>query len=307
LGGVLVLPSVAEASRLLGLLGAAPEDRDETLAARPDPEDHPELWRHLERCHQDLLSNMGTGLPTGGYRGFPAMPADSGPVGLHLYVWLYLAVLPETLRYHGERGVDRRRSWQTLSALGATMAEHRSVHGRGGVGRFDQWCPPLQFRGAEYRLGRLVYDRARGARPDGTTGFLLNLHIPAAAPLSPESCDESLELAREFFSRHFPEEPVSHVVCHSWLLDPQLTEYLPERSNIVRFLRRFALEQPASGDQDNADGDMLGYLFGRPSGDDRITADLLADLPRGTSLQRAYVAHLRSGRHWQARTGRIVF
>jgi hypothetical protein len=43
------------------------------------------------------------------------------------------------------------------------------------------------------------------------------------------------DLAREFFGHHFPDEPVSHFVCHSWLLDPQLVEYLPERSNIVRF------------------------------------------------------------------------
>lgn len=249
---------------------------------------------------------MGSGLPANGYRGFPAMPADAGPVALHLYVWLYLAVLPETLRYHAERGIDRRRSWETLSTLGPMMAEHRSVHGLSGIGRFGQWCPPLKFQGAEYRLGRLEYDRGRGECPDGTAGFLLNIHIPSGASLSPGSCDESLGLARVFFGHHFPDEPVSHFVCHSWLLDPQLTEYLPERSNIVRFLHRFKLKQLTSGDQDHADGDMLEYVFGRPSQRGPVTASLLADLPQETSLQRAYVAHLQSGWHWHARTGWIV-
>jgi hypothetical protein len=306
-GDVLALPPDAEAARLLERLGASPDDRDGALAARPDPRQHPEPWRHLERCYENVISHMGAGLPAAGYRGFPAMPADGGPVQLHLYVWLYLAVLPETLRYHDERGVDRRTSWETLSSLGATMAEHRAVHGCGGIGGFDQWCPPLQFRGAEYRLGRLVYDRGRGRCSDGTTGFLLNLHIPAAGPLTPDLCDGSLDRARVFFGRFFPEEPVSSFVCHSWLLDPQLAEYLPERSNIVRFLRRFEVEQPASGDPDRADGDMLGYLFGRPSQSVPIAPELLADLPRETSLQRAYVAHLESGRHWYARTGWIAF
>jgi hypothetical protein len=44
---VLELPSNAEAAQLLERLGASSEDRDEALAARPDPREHPELWRHL--------------------------------------------------------------------------------------------------------------------------------------------------------------------------------------------------------------------------------------------------------------------
>jgi hypothetical protein len=133
------------------------------------------------------------------------------------------------------------------------------------------------------------------------------MHIPSGASLSPRSCDESLDLARVFFGRHFPDEPVSHFVCHSWLLDPQLTEYLPERSNIARFLHRFELQPLASGEQDPSDGDMLEYLFGRPSQSGPVTAGLRAELPQDTSLQRAYVAHLQSGRHWHARTGWMVF
>ncbi|MDT0444382.1 acyltransferase domain-containing protein [Streptomyces johnsoniae] len=304
---MLELPSNAEAARLLERLGARAVDRAETLAARPDPRKHRELWRHLEGCYGDLMSRMGSGLPVDGYRGFPAMPVDANSVALHLYVWLYLAVLPETLRYHAERGIDRATSWETLSTLGPMMAEHRAVHGLGGIGRFGQWCPPLKFRGAEYRLGRLEYDRGRGELPDGTTGFLLHLHIPSGAPLSPEACDVSFDLAREFFGRHFPDEPVSYLVCHSWLLDPQITEYLPERSNIVRFLRRFELKPFISDDQEHADGDMLEYIFGRPSQSDPVTDGLLTELPQDTSLRRAYTAHLRSGRHWHARTGRIVF
>jgi hypothetical protein len=81
---VLELPSNAEAAQLLERLGASSEDRDEALAARPDPREHPELWRHLERCHHDVTSSMGSERPADGYRGFPVMPTDAGPVALHL-------------------------------------------------------------------------------------------------------------------------------------------------------------------------------------------------------------------------------
>ncbi|MQA82521.1 MAG: hypothetical protein GEV10_29350 [Streptosporangiales bacterium] len=306
MGHALELPSNMEAARLLRWLGASPEDREEALAARPDPRGHPGLWRHLEDCYRDVISHMGSGLPPSGYHGFAAMAAAADPVALHLYVWLYLAVLPETLRYHADRGIDDGTSWETLSNLGSMMAQHRSVHGVGGVGRFGQWCPPLRFRGAEYQLGRLAYDRGYGECPDGTTGLLLNMHIPSGAPLSPGSCDESLDQAREFFGRHFPDEPVTSLVCHSWLLDPQLHEYLPQQSNIARFAQRFELKPRETDDDDRSDGDMLQYVFGRPSQSDPVTSDLLAELPRDTSLRRAFVAHLRSGRHWHARSGWIA-
>ncbi|MFB6718669.1 hypothetical protein ACFCV3_00825 [Kribbella sp. NPDC056345] len=37
--------------------------------------------------------------------------------------------------------------------------------------------------------------------------------------------------------------------------------------------------------------------------DGALTADDLARVPRGTTLQRAFVSHLRSGRHFHVRTG----
>lgn len=262
------------------------------------------MWRQLEGCYHDLTSHMGAALPADGYRGFPAM-VGTDLVTLHLYVWLYLAVLPETLRYHAERGVDERTSWETLSNLGSLMATHRSVHGLGGIGKFGQWCPPLRFRGAEYQLGRLAFDRGYGEYPAGTAGFVLNMHIPAGEPLSPDACDESLDRARRFFKRHFPDEPVAYFVCHSWLLDPQLNECLSPQSNIVHFQQRFELKPQPPCEESCSDGDILEYIFGRPSQRDPVTPDQLAELPRDTSLRRAYVAHLQSGRHWHAYSGWI--
>lgn len=303
---MLVLPDDDVAVRRLQRLGVSARDRADVLAARPDPYHHPELWDQLERCHHTLTSQMGFGLPASGYEGFPAIPLESGPVGLHLYVWLYLSVLPEVRRFHASRGVADEVSLTTLAELGPAMEAHRAIHGVSGVGRFGQWCPPLRFRGAEYSLGRLVYDRGRGELPNVDIGFLLNVHIPSGEPLTSESCDDSFRQALDFFGRHFVDEPVSAFVCHSWLLDPQLAEYLPADSNIVRFQRRFEMKPLKQSTADrNSDTDILEYVFGKVIDRSDITGDVLDSLPDDTTMRRAFIGHLRSGRHWQGRTGWI--
>jgi hypothetical protein len=119
----------------------------------------------------------------------------------------------------------------------------------------------------------------------------LDIHIPEDGPLSPAVCDESFAAARPFFATHFGVEHDS-ARCRSWLLDDQLTEYLPPTSNIVRFQRRFQ----ATGQAEDGDHDILEFVFRRHPAD-------LSELPQTTALQRAIVAHLRSGRHWRISSG----
>jgi hypothetical protein len=120
----------------------------------------------------------------------------------------------------------------------------------------------------------------------------LGTHIPETGPLTPEACDASFRRAREFFARHFPEESYPIATCGSWLLDPQLAEYLPATSNIMRFQRRFHLT-PVSWD---ADREIVEFVF-------RRSKPQLDELPQETTLQRAIVQHLRAGRHWFGRSG----
>jgi hypothetical protein len=81
-------------------------------------------------------------------------------------------------------------------------------------------------------------------------------------------------------------------VCHSWLLDPQLAEYLPPKSNIIQFQRRF---QPAYQPKPDDHG-ILRFVFGQ-AGIDRASA------PRRTRLERAVLDHLDAGRHWHGGAG----
>jgi hypothetical protein len=125
---------------------------------------------------------------------------------------------------------------------------------------------------------------------------VLAVHVPASSgPLTPEACDASFGRARAFSARHFPEERYALAVCHSWLLDEQLGEYLPDDANIIRFQRRFrAAYRPAAGD-----ATVLRCVFGQTgAGPRRLDA-----LPRRTRLERAILDHLRAGRHWPGGAG----
>jgi hypothetical protein len=299
------LPDDVEAAYLMERLGVEPADQADTLAARLDPYEHPELWWVFDRIYYEMLANMGRGEPVDGFKGWPAFPASTGPLGMHLYVWLFLAVVPEVRRFHAERGISDEISWESLKVLGRGMSTHRLMTGVSGLGLWGQWGGPMRFMGADYQLGRLSFNRGELSFLGRTHTHVLNIHVPPFGPVDAAACDESLAQAREFFPRHFPEEPVTFFICHSWLMDDQLASYLPESSNIVRFQRRFNLVQ--ASELETSDNFILNYVFNRGNDEPEIPLTLLDELPQDTTLQRAFVSHLRSGRHWYERTAWSVF
>src|SRR4029077_1327840 len=101
----------------------------------------------------------------------------------------------------------------------------------------------------------------------------LGIHIPESGPVTPEACDDSLEEAARLFPRHFPETPTRLGICISWLLDPQLNDYLEPDSNVLRFQRRFTLV----GEGHEGDADILRFVF------HRLTPNLQA-LPQRPTL-----------------------
>jgi GNAT-like C-terminal domain/N-acyltransferase N-terminal domain len=235
----------------------------------------------------------------------PQAPPGGGRVGRYFPVLALTAALPVVRAYHRERGVPDSVSRHTLADLGRQMAVHHRRHGVGGLVS-PGWLT-LHFRGLLYQLGRLQFQRDRlGGRsgaavraaglPYGTGDPCLALHVPDfRGPLTPAACDRSLMLARAFFAEHFADEPVGVALCHSWLLDPQLAEYLPGDSNIVRFQARFAPARPdGAGEPD--DSDPVAFVFGDPG----LPPD---GLPGRTTLERAVGDHLRAGKHWYSGHG----
>jgi hypothetical protein len=263
--GPVRLPDDATAARLLRELGADEADARRVLAARPrDPS-------VAEGCAALLEADLG------GYRALD-FPIPDGFAG----VWPFLAVVPAVRAFHRERGIPDGVSRDSLRVLGLAFAESRRDLGEPGFSL--GWWLTLHFRGSLYRLGRLQFNRS----VDGP-----GIHIPADGPLDPAAVDASLARARDFFPRHFPEDRNEPLWCRSWLLDPQLAEYLGEESNIVRFARRFRLKDELYDGRD-----IVRFVVGRVDGPPETW-------PQRTALERAIVAHLRAGREWHTRVGII--
>ncbi len=292
------LPDDAAMSAILRELDVPAEDIPTIIAERPDRSWTPDRRWLFERSAQSILSTMGSvDRP-------PWFPSPLSISGLEpfFFVYVFVAAFPHTKRYHESRGIPDEQSREILADLGRNVRVHRKRHGVGGLG-VSFWLM-LHFRGAIYQLGRLQFERARMGTgiadaltatgvPASPEELVLSLHIPDfLGPLSPDAVESSVAEASRFFAAHFPEERYRYAVCHSWLLDPQLAEYLSEQSNIVRFQRRFSL----APDAHDVDTSIVQFVFGPVPESPR-------DLPERSSLERAVKQHLVSGRHWQGRSG----
>ncbi|WP_329009005.1 acyltransferase domain-containing protein [Micromonospora rifamycinica] len=281
------LPARADAPAILDRLAVRPDDAAEIMAGWPDPDSPswtPELRWLLDRSTALVRADLG------GYDWLspgPELPRDRGPAWRHLYVYGFLALVDVVTGFHREHGIAGSVSWATLADLGRNLAIDRRMH-REGWAVMQSWLT-LHARGGLYELGRLQHQRG---------GEAIDLHIPDAGPLTPEAVDASLDEAREFFPRHFPDEHYTAFSCGSWLLDPQLRDYLPEDSNIIRFQRRFVLQPYVAQDGPDADVEVRRFAF-------RTLSTPLDQLPRRTVLQRAIVDHLTAGGHWHWRHGRF--
>jgi hypothetical protein len=288
------LPDPAYLPAIFEHLAIAVDDQQEILAAWPSPESDSEIWRSLEVAYETLVEDLG---------GFAALElpgplVEATPLGRYFFVYVYLAALADVRRFHKQRGIPDQVSWATLADLGRNLKRDRLLLGDGGL-RTSGWLT-LHFRGALYQLSRLQFNRMNVRAAHLAQAFregdpALGIHIPESGPLTPEACADSLAQAGSFFARHFPETPTHLAICTSWLLDPQLAEYLAPDSNIIRFQRRFDLV----GDGYDGDADVLRFVFHR-------IAPNVDELPERTKLERAIVGHLRAGKHWRSRTGWVT-
>lgn len=175
----------------------------------------------------------------------------------------------------------------TLADIGRQFELHRRTHG--GFGMATDWWTTLHLSGSLYRLGRLQFHLHR----ESVRGpWVLGVHIPEDGPLDAAAVDSSLTLAAAFFARHFPAQPIEHAYCDSWLLDPCLSQGLPD-SNMARFAARFS-----DIVLHDAPGDALYFTFRAPANVDVST------LPRKSSLQRLVLGRIEEGGSWQAGKGR---
>jgi hypothetical protein len=309
LGEVPALPPLAprEATALLGRLGIAADDAAEIGTLLPALKQDAALWWLVERCRYDLIRPLGD--ENAAPFQSPHLPEHPGVNGGLIWLYVFLAAIEDVRRWHTEHGIPDDVSWATLSPLGQHIRQYRAENGRWGVE--VPFFFTLAFRGVLFQVGRLSYIPYRLCTGPGGPLFwydpaavealgpgfrpgdpALSIHVPAKAPLDGAECEASLQRAREIFASHFLANTPHVGTCTSWLLDPQLAEYLPAGANIVRFQRRFQLVPGVRVDNES----ILSFLGG--------TSEAAADQPpRETTLQRAVARHREAGRDWHLRTG----
>ncbi|MCH7232476.1 acyltransferase domain-containing protein [Glycomyces sp. L485] len=280
----------AEVSELLlDWCGADREDADAAAAAVTDLDG--DLMEAADRRYQSIAADMGGRL----WLRWPKPPADRGAAGRLLGLYPVLAAVPLMLELHRERGVDEALSRLVLADVGEKLRLNRRLHGRAALD-VAFWFT-AHVRGTIYQLGRLQFCM------EGTTAMpRMGLHIRGeGGPLSPEAVRDSVERALAFFPATFPElfppERSMTFMCSSWLLDPQLRDWLPEGSNILKFGELFDLVRPASYANAGGRDDIWRFVFA-------AAPDVLVErLPTDNTLQRSVKAGLEAGVGFQTRLG----
>ncbi|MEO3936194.1 acyltransferase domain-containing protein [Dermatophilaceae bacterium Soc4.6] len=287
--------------RALALFAVPVGDRVAVRAADDAVRRDAALAAWVAQAAAALVAAMGNPSPG---PSLPPRPLHLPGVAAYLPVVAFVRVLPELLAEHKRRGVTPQVTADTLADVGRMLVRNRAWCGEVGLGdELTSWLT-RHGHGAIVQLGRLQFERRRlvpgpglelrqAGFPCGPGDLVLDLHIPGnSGRLLPGSVDASLAAARTFFRKRYGEERYAALVCHSWLLDPQLVAMLPPSSNLVAFQSRFTL----GGEPGDGDRSVRRFLW-----DDAATP--WAQLPRDSTLRRAVLDLWAGGGHWHERGG----
>ncbi len=193
-----------------------------------------------------------------------------------------------------EKGLSDELFYAHMVDLRCKLIECRSCKGCWGT-FVGGW-----FHG-QYEMDRFQFDRFQfelrelDKKHDGkvlSNGRVLhagdkyiNFHIPSmGVPLSDEIRMSSYAKAAEFYKDEFADGTVLFG-CHSWLLYGKYTEFLPEKSNMRKFILDFELIEQHENDR----------FYDAWRVFDRFADLPVVQWPRDTSLRRSFAEYIEAG------------
>lgn len=193
--------------------------------------------KELERLILNKNSDIDTIAERCVTKGFQVLKGKS-PM-LALAVILRLAV--DVKSKYDEAGIDENIYYHTMSDIKIWCEKT----GNQGIKEYMWFKNHLKFE--LFRLGRLQFQiypcknrtLLYNKLPFSFGENLIYIHIPEGEKLSEDRCKESLEMAKEFFCKYFPEYKYNYFFCESWLLFEGNREFMKSDSNIVRFMALF--------------------------------------------------------------------
>jgi len=211
--------------------------------------------------------------------------------GVHEYtaeLLLYMCLSKALRERYREKGIDEAIFWNSMLDLQYKLEECKAV--KGVIGSFVAGWFEGFFNMTRFALGRLQFELVpfgHSYEKDGKTltpdSKVINVHIPrTGTPLLPQACEEAYAQAAAFFAKEIDGDTA--FVCESWLLYPENETILGEKSNIVRFMKRYEILHHGIS-KNKAD---LWRLFDT----DEQHPDRL---PTDTTARRRYAAHIKAG------------
>lgn len=141
----------------------------------------------------------------------------------------------------------------------------------------------------EFRIGSLEYEFV------DTNGHReVEVHIPSDADMSYEALSKSVKDFLEFEKEYMQDWVGVPLTTLTWMIMPELEEFLEEGSNILTFRRLFDIEFV-----DYNQNWYMGWIFPGYS-------EVNEELPEKTTLHRRLKEHLLSGKRFGVAKGHLV-
>lgn len=157
---------------------------------------------------------------------------------------MFLYFCENLQKVYEKKGIDEKYLFDTLNDIVIWAKTHYEVHGCLGLSETSWLKRHVTMK--LIKLGRLQFCMAPSEHgtPDGriTRGEnVLEIHICAGEKLDRDECLKSIDAAKVFFEKHFPEFSYRYFTCHSWLLDIKLRDFLNDNSNMLKFQSLFEI------------------------------------------------------------------
>jgi hypothetical protein len=151
------------------------------------------------------------------------------------------------------------------------------------------WWFQRQVTLQEFRIGSLEYEfvETNGRKE-------VEVHIPSDADMSFEALSKSVKDFLEFEKKYMPDWEGVELTTMTWLIMPELEEFLPKESNILTFKSLFDIDFV-----DYNQNWYMGWIF--PG-----YAEVNENLPERTTLHKKLKEHLLSGKKFGVAKGHLV-
>lgn len=203
-----------------------------------------------------------------------------------LWEQLYF-VLSYTYEEYIQRGIPISIFANTFEIVTRFISGTKDICGKY---KYDlAWWLQRQITLQEFRIGSLEYEFVESKEHRE-----VKVHIPSDADMSKETLCQSVMDFLRFQKEYMPNWRDVAITTSTWMIMPELEEFLPKNSNILAFKSLF--------DIDHVDYEQNRYMKWIFPGYSEINENL----PERTSLQRKLKEHLLSGKRFGIAKGHLV-